>query len=155
MRRVWRNWMAFQAAVVAVWCAACGGSTGGAASSTEQPTLEIRRTGGIAGFDDRLVIAADGTAQLSTKDGRRTRCRLGSDLQARVDGVDWAALRSAPPPRGRSDVMTYVVRTARHRAVLDADLPGPAQHDAVDIAAALFAAVLAAQGGPAGCTATT
>ncbi len=155
-------------------CAACGGGEPPTAASSSAPgtspspdsspspaagsggkvvALELRRTGGIGGFDDTLVVSTDGTVELSTKDGRRSRCRLGSAERQRVRGIDWSGLPSAQSSPGHSDVMTFVVRAEGHRAVLDADTPGPEQQAAVATVAALFSAASVARSGDgsAGC----
>jgi hypothetical protein len=138
--------------VVALVCVGCGttkpaerptvndaGNTTAGAAAT-QP-LELRRTGGVAGFDDRLTVAPDGTATLVTRAGLRRSCPLPTDLLARVRSVAWAALPAAPEPAGRSDVMRFVVDVGGRTTALDADVPPPGQAAAVDTAAALFAAV--------------
>ncbi|MGI8682476.1 MAG: hypothetical protein ACR2JO_10200 [Mycobacteriales bacterium] len=108
--------------------------------ATAQP-LVLRRVGGIAGFDDRLTIAPDGVATLATRDGRRRSCPLPPDLLARTRSVAWAAVPGAREPAGRSDVMRFLVEVGSRVTALDADVPPPGQAVAVDIAAALFAAV--------------
>ena len=134
--------------------AGCGGQTsikehqpvsGGPSSAASGPAasahaFELRRTGGIAGFDDRLTLASDGTATLSSRDGSIRRCALSPDLLAKARSIAWDALPSAPEPTGRSDLMRYVVRAGGRTTVLDADVPPPGQAAAVDTAAALFAA---------------
>jgi hypothetical protein len=143
--------LAMTAVVVAALCAACGGG-GAAAGRGDATTLVLRRTGGIAGFDDTLTISPDGMAELTTRDGRRTRCRLGPEQRSRVAGVQWRDLRPASRGPRHSDAMTFVVHSGGHRVVLDADLPADAHQPAVDTIAALFAAAHAARGGDAtGC----
>lgn len=107
--------------------------------ATGQP-LELRRTGGIAGFDDRLTVASDGTATLVTRAGRRS-CPLPLDLLTRARSVDWASLPGTSEPAGRSDVMRFLVTAGGRTTTLDADVPPPGQAQAVATAAALFAAV--------------
>lgn len=115
------------------------GNTAGPAATT-QP-LEVRRTGGIAGFDDRLTVTPDGAATLETRAGLRRSCQLPAGLLARTRAIAWGALPGSPEPTGRSDVMHFLVEAGGRVTVLDADVPPPAQAAAVDAAAALFAAV--------------
>lgn len=110
-----------------------------AGTVTVQP-LQLRRTGGIAGFDDRLTVAADGTATLVTRAGLRRSCPLPPDLLARTRSMAWHALPGSPEPTGRSDIMRFLVEVGGRVTVLDADVPPPAQAVAVETAAALFAA---------------
>lgn len=137
--------------LVALLCVGCGNAApaerrrmDGAASTADKgataQSLELRRTGGIAGFDDRLTVASDGIATLVGRAGRRS-CPLPLDLLARTRSVDWATLPGTPEPAGRSDVMRFLVTAGGRTTVLDADVPAPGQAAAVDIAAALFAAV--------------
>lgn len=102
--------------------------------------LELRRVGGVAGFDDLLTVRPDGAATLVTRAGRRS-CPLPLDLLARSGSVDWGALPGSPEPAGRSDVMRFLVTAGGRTTVLDADVPPPGQVTAVDTAAALFAAL--------------
>lgn len=138
--------------LVALVCFGCGNpklaersTTDDARSTAARPAtaqpLQLRRTGGIAGFDDSLTVAPDGTAALTTRAGLRRSCQLPPELLARARAVAWAALPGTAEPAGRSDVMRFVVEVGGHVTVLDADAPSPAQAVAVDTAAALFAAV--------------
>lgn len=59
--------------LLAAWLlATCGAPSGDVsnASSTDRILIEYQRTGGIAGFDDHLVIRANGEATLEQKGGR-------------------------------------------------------------------------------------
>lgn len=118
-----------------------GGGCAQTAGPAAGPGLEIRRSGGLAGFDDILTVAPDGTAQLVTKDGRRLHCRLGGEPLRRLVAVDWAAVPVAPPAPGRSDAMTFLVQAGTRRVALDADTPPAGQRPAVDAVAAAFSAV--------------
>lgn len=107
--------------------------TGTRAPMTQQ--LEIRRTGGVAGFDDKLTIAPDGAAALTTRGGRRRSCQLPAPLLDRARSIRWDALPSAPQPTGRSDVMRFVVTSGGGTTTLDADVPPAEQAAAVQVAA--------------------
>ncbi len=138
--------------LAALLAAGCGGastvdqpvtdqSTGTGTGSPMTQPLEIRRTGGIAGFDDRLTVAPDGSAALVTRGLARRSCQLPAPLLERAGAIPWGTLPNAPEPTERSDAMRFVVTAGERTATLDADVPPPGQEHAVETAAALFAAV--------------
>jgi hypothetical protein len=122
--------IAVSALVLAV--AGCGDESGGssspsgtptAGSSTSQPAptssapapafpLTVSRTGGFAGFDDKLVIEADGSATL-TRRKVATRCTVDPALLATITTsatkVDWSALPVKPPTVEHPDDMVVSV----------------------------------------------
>lgn len=120
-----------------------GGSPGTATPSPVTLPLDIHRLGGIAGFDDRLVIAPDGLATLTSRGGLRQACRVPAPLLDRVRSIRWDALPQAPLPSGRSDVLRYLVAAGGRTTMLDADVPPIGQVEAVDTVAALFSAISA------------
>ncbi len=71
-----------------------------------------RRTGGIAGLRDEIVIRADGRV---TRTSRAERCdfrlnpRQLADLRADLDRADFATLRGRPSPGNVSDGFSYLV----------------------------------------------
>jgi len=83
LRRPWVRTLVGLAATVAV--TACGtsagpsspgdGSTGGATGPAAAYPITITRTGGLVGFEDHLVVAADGTVTGTTRAGSLS-CRL-------------------------------------------------------------------------------
>ena len=142
------------AVLLGLLAAGCGGTPNVDQPAANRPTgtgtrspmtqpLEIRRTGGIAGFDDQLTVGPGGSAALSTRGGQRRSCQLPAALVDRARSIRWDALPAAPQPSGRSDAMRYVVTAGGRTTTLDADVPPAEQADAVDTAAALFAAVSA------------
>lgn len=110
--------------------------------------LDLHRLGGIAGFDDRLVIDPDGLATLTTRGGGRQACQVPGPLLNRVRSIRWDALPQAPLPSGRSDVLRYLVAAGGRTTMLDGDLPPIGQVEAVDTVAALFAAISACRPAP-------
>ncbi|MDE9366201.1 hypothetical protein PZ938_11355 [Luteipulveratus sp. YIM 133132] len=97
--------------------------------TTSRPTLTITRTGGIAGFRDRITIEPDGRVEVSnrgTPDGESGR--LVEDWQERVStasaAVDWTDLGSEPPTTRHPDDMIVAVRTDDGVARTDDDRLG-------------------------------
>lgn len=104
--------------------ATSGGDAG--ASAPGAFPLVIERRGGIAGFADRVAVAADGSASVTTKRGPQRGCRLEP---ATVDALSAAvaAIAAAPgtrPPSGVSDAMTVTVRLGDLPAVVVPDEAG-------------------------------
>jgi hypothetical protein len=67
-----------------------GGFQGGAVGDATEPLLgpvfplTLHRTGGIAGYDDRIVIRADGAVLVDTRSIRGRECRLTTDQQKQM-----------------------------------------------------------------------
>jgi hypothetical protein len=57
------------------------GQTGADAAYGPQFPLTLRRTGGIAGFDDRIVLEADGRVRVETRSVHGRVCTLGASQQ--------------------------------------------------------------------------
>jgi hypothetical protein len=117
-------------AVVATLAAGCGDEAGSSSPSapsttatppsTPTPTttpaqafpLTVSRTGGFAGFDDKLVIQADGSATMTRRQGTTT-CRVDPALLATIASsatkVDWSALPVKPPKVEHPDDMVVSV----------------------------------------------
>lgn len=117
-------------AVVATLTAGCGDEAGSSSpntpssaattGSTPTPTttpaqafpLTVSRTGGFAGFDDKLVIQANGSATL-TRRKSSTTCRVDPALLATITAsatkVDWSALPVKPPKIEHPDDMVVAV----------------------------------------------
>lgn len=147
------------ATAVLVLATGCGGaagtSSGGGEPSGTAPDppalpagLELRRSGGFAGFDDRLTVAADGTVALTRRGGATVRCVLEPALRERVAAVPWAQVRPAAPAPGSADRFTYVVRVAGHEATLaERDDLDATQTAALETAAALISAAASPRAG--------
>jgi hypothetical protein len=112
------------------------GGTPSSPSSTPTPTmptvtqstpvgsglpLVVTRTGGIAGFDDKVVIDTDGVATVSSRGKETVRCKLDQSLLASLTSaaqqVDWTALPVTKPSTRHPDDMIVAVtangKTAR------------------------------------------
>jgi hypothetical protein len=113
----------FTAALVAV--TACGsqnavtgpGSTT-APTSVSQPSvfpLTITRTGGIAGFQDVLVVARDGMVSITRRAQARRQCRLTPDAVERLtkaaSQVPWARITPASTAPSFPDDLVAMVRS--------------------------------------------
>ena len=128
------------AAVAGLVLTGCGnesdGGSGGTPSSTPTPTmptvtqstpvgtalpLVVTRTGGFAGFDDKVVIDTDGVATVSSRGKETVRCKLDQTLLATITAaaqqVDWAGLPVVKPTTRHPDDMIVAVtangKTAR------------------------------------------
>ena len=90
-------------------------STAGCAKMSSQATtlIEYRRSGGIAGREDRVVVRSDGSAQLHRR-GVAADFRVAPDtldtLRALLQRVDFRAMREEYlPARQGADLYEYVV----------------------------------------------
>ncbi len=88
------------------------------APSGRDVLIDYHRTGGIAGFDDRLLIRADGSATLRRRDGTCTfilpEATL-ADLRERLRAANFSALPSdAMPARPVYDGFTYTITYEGH-----------------------------------------
>lgn len=112
--------------IAAISLAGCGGSVGeGPTSTTGSPigsdspsddapalAMVVTRTGGIAGFHDVVEIAADGTAQVTSKTGETRSCTPSTTALDRLRAIDLAAVGSAPSKSQIADGFTYSVSSA-------------------------------------------
>ncbi len=105
------------AAVVVGSIAACGGPASSPAGQGPQEVfpLTITRSGGIAGFQDVLVVAQDGRVSLTRK-GRKTRqCRLTAAEVSRVTAaaaqVPWSRVTPANTRPSFPDDLVTTVRS--------------------------------------------
>lgn len=133
---------------------ACGSATGGdggpsspsdgraagtsGASSTPGPTstgtsdgalpVTIRRTGGIAGFNDAVVIDAGGTTTVTSKRGEAGRCTLTADTLTRLLGAVSSLPKvtsSTSGPRIADEMFTTVETPSTAGPVRLSDAAGP------------------------------
>lgn len=94
------------AAVAAVW--ARGSDPRADAGTAALFPVTVRRTGGIAGVDDRAVVTATGDVTLSTRKGPAGSCRLSAtDLEELAD----LAARTRP---GRTPAVVDDISDAFH-----------------------------------------
>lgn len=73
--------------------------------------MVVERSGGIAGFHDVVEIAADGSAQVTTRNGGTRPCHPDPAALGRLRAIDLAAVGSAPPKAPIPDGFAYTVRT--------------------------------------------
>ncbi len=74
----------------------------------------IARTGGIAGFSDRVTVQADGSAQASTRRGPGAPCRLTAGALTRLEqAVTLLAAAPAPPSTTSARVSDELVTTVQ------------------------------------------
>lgn len=78
--------------------------------------LTVTRTGGFAGFDDRVVVGADGIASVSTRGQGSVRCKLDASLLSTIVGavgqVDWAGVGTTTPTVRHPDDLIIAVSAA-------------------------------------------
>jgi len=126
-----RNWIAVSVLVliVAVMASGCLGTRTPAGSSQAPPAvmLDYHRTGGIAGFDDRLVIFDNGAAIISTRSVSREFQVDPSELSKlnRLFGqAQFDTLEGNYTSRGGADLMHYGI-TYNNRTVNTEDTATP------------------------------
>ncbi|WP_232828509.1 hypothetical protein [Kribbella monticola] len=75
--------------------------------------LTVTRSGGFAGFDDRVVLGSDGIASVSRRGQNPVRCKVEPGLfdtvVTAVGQVDWAAVGSTKPTVRHPDDMVIAV----------------------------------------------
>lgn len=87
--------------------------------------LTLVRIGGIAGFHDKVVLQADGSALVVRKGRAPDRCRVASGLMDQIHAALGVTSWPAPgqstggPPGRMSDQMFVKVISGRHHASLD------------------------------------
>ena len=137
-----------------------GPATGGAGTGADtvgpeygpQFPLTLRRTGGVAGFDDRIVLRADGKLLVDTRSVHGRVCTLGGAQLRQVVGAlstlrlgPWSlsatptdAAPSDPSSVPASDPIIISVTDDRSRAV---DLTDPSVGEVAGLVATLVADV--------------
>jgi hypothetical protein len=84
--------------------------------------MTITRKGGFVGYDDSVVLTADGTATI-TQRGRSSRCRVDVAVLRQIStaaaGVDWQTLPAKPPVARHPDDLVIAVSAAGGTARLD------------------------------------
>jgi hypothetical protein len=103
--------------LIIIWCA-CAGCLGAKTPAVARPTapaifVDYYRTGGIAGFDDRLVLFDNGAAVVATKDGSREIVLNSSDMNRISDLFTQAQFSmlqtNYPSARGSVDLIRYSI----------------------------------------------
>ncbi|MEO5982972.1 MAG: hypothetical protein ABIQ13_11700 [Pedococcus sp.] len=88
--------------------------------------ITIERNGGLAGFADKVVVAQDGSARVTTKSGAST-CSLGPETMAALARTAGAATGSPTAPAQHPDALVVTLTTSRGSVALqEGDLPGTA-----------------------------
>ncbi|ONI72488.1 hypothetical protein BWI15_16905 [Kribbella sp. ALI-6-A] len=116
--------------------AGCGDSDAGSNPSPTTPTtstptpgggealpITVTRTGGFAGFDDKVVIDPEGLTTVSRRGRQTATCKLEAGflaaLTAAVRQVDWAGVGSTKPTIRHPDDMIVAVATGTGMARLE------------------------------------
>ncbi|GAB3811242.1 hypothetical protein [Kribbella italica] len=96
-----------------------GSSPSPTASSTPTPSapqaqpITVTRTGGFAGFDDKVVIGTDGVTTVSQRGKQTHKCKLDAafltSLHTAVGQVDWAGIGSTKPTIKHPDDMIIAI----------------------------------------------
>jgi hypothetical protein len=139
--------------VATISFASCGGygvtdsPTLSSANPSPAGSLVITRTGGIAGVNDVVQIAADGTAQMTSKSGETHACTPSRTALDQLRAIDLAAVGSAPS-KPIPDGFTYEVRSASGTASAGQGDAG-IRAELVAAAAAVIASCLDASGSAA------
>jgi len=130
------------AALAGLLLSGCGDESspgaGGAPSATPTPStpsvtestpvgvglpMTVTRTGGFAGFDDQVVVDAEGVATVSSRGKETVRCKLDpsvlTPLASAAEQVDWASLTVTKPSARHPDDMVIAVSANGKLARLD------------------------------------
>lgn len=100
-----------------------GGTTSGAGAAFP---ITIERSGGLAGFADKVVVARDGSAEVTTKSGAST-CTVAPEAMAALARTAATATGSATATAQHPDGLVVTVTTSRGSVALqEGDLPGTA-----------------------------
>jgi len=85
--------------------------------------MTVTRTGGFAGFDDQVVVDAEGVATVSSRGKETVRCKLDpsvlTPLASAAEQVDWASLTVTKPSARHPDDMVIAVSANGKLARLD------------------------------------
>ncbi|GAA1249036.1 hypothetical protein [Oryzihumus leptocrescens] len=97
-------------------------AAGGSPTSLSAP-LTVTRSGGVAGFRDRLVIGTDGVTSVSRHGEPTGRCRVDEALMHRIAsaaaGVGWSSLRPPATQPRHPDDLVVVVSSGRSGARIE------------------------------------
>jgi hypothetical protein len=123
--------LAAVAACSVLFLGACGSPIDSGPASTTTTSgavypITIVRSGGVAGFADKVVIAAAGTAKVTTKSGTST-CTVSPEAMTGLARTAATATGSASRPAQNPDAMAVTLTTSRGSVTLsEGDLPGTA-----------------------------
>jgi hypothetical protein len=133
---------------------ACGGSseTTSTANSSSKPTdgatssaIVVVRTGGIAGVQDMVRVAADGSATLTSKTGKSHACTPSAKSLDQLRAIDLTAVGTTSKPPQMADGFNYSVKSGDASATASQGDDDSRRADLVDAAAAVVASCLARQ----------
>ena len=78
-------------------------------SSPLASAIEYRRTGGLAGVDDRITVSREGLLEVRNRQGRHATAQLSpgdlKELKSLLTG--WNKVQSTPPEPGTADAFEY------------------------------------------------
>jgi hypothetical protein len=100
-----------------------------ASSSPLATSIEYRRTGGLAGVDDRITVTREGMLEVENRQGRRTTARLSSgdlkELESLLSG--WRKLAGTSRTPASPDAFEYSLGYdgVTVTVVEFSDVPGP------------------------------
>jgi hypothetical protein len=138
--------------------AGCGGGLGsqppdpsGAPSSSEgslgpgdpPAPMTVARSGGIAGVNDVVEIAPDGSARVTRRNGEVAACTPSADAVARLRAIDLRAIGSGPPKHTIADAFSYTVTTAGSTVSVEEGNLGAGPIDLLSAAAEIVSSCLA------------
>lgn len=114
--------LVFLITVLAAWLPSC------AKTASSATLVEYRRTGGIAGLDDHLIVRANGQATLTRRDQRyefALERETLSQLQSLLDNAQFTRLSGEYlPSQPGADLFTYTI-TYRGNTVRSMDTAVP------------------------------
>lgn len=114
-------------ALALLFCLSAAGCLGGKTSLVSRPAaplvfIDYHRTGGISGFDDRLIIFDNGAAIVSTKTASR-EIVLNATESVRISDLfeeaGFSQLQANYPARHGGDVMQYSIRYQNKTVTLE------------------------------------
>ena len=113
---------------VALLPAACTATTASGPDNADPGfPLTYSRTGGIAGFDDHLVISPRGVATLTGARRGKAQCRLPDSALTRLAEqaavVDWSAVSGPDKGVGHPDELVILIRSPQGGGQLEAGSP--------------------------------
>jgi len=106
-------------AAVLASCAKTDDGIGGSGSTGTLPTIVIKRTGGIAGFNDTYTVDNTGVVTHTNKAGASTTATLSADqigqlIHMAADPRLTTEAKRQPSPTNCSDAFNYVVTVGTH-----------------------------------------
>jgi hypothetical protein len=98
--------------------AACGGDDHATTPPSGLP-VTIDRSGGIAGFSDHVVVAADGWVTATSKGGGSAACRVDDEVLAALARLAGSATGSPSSTSQGADSLTVVLSSSKGTVSLD------------------------------------